>query len=80
MSNPFDQMAASLTADRSPERVDLQEHMAALIAEHGSMNKAAHAVGMEVSEFCRVYHRQRPGSDAVLQMLGLRRVTYYEKL
>ena len=80
MSNPFAQMAAELTAERGPERVDLQEYMAALVAQHGSGCKAADACKIQRSEFWRVMCGKRPPSDRVLELLGLRRVVYYVKL
>jgi hypothetical protein len=76
----FKQMATTLAADRGPRKVDLQEHMSGLIAKHGSMCKAAAACGVYVEDFSRIYNGKRPGSDAVLQKLGLRRIVHFEEI
>ena len=74
MANAFEQMAATLSAERGPRPVDLRAHMDGLIAKYGSGAKAAAALGMWPEDFSRIYNGKRPGSDEVLAKMGLRRI------
>lgn len=62
------------------EYVDLQKHVTKVIAEHGSLNKAAANLGIDKGYLSRLVHGGRTNpSDEVLDKLGLRSVTFYLK-
>jgi deoxyinosine 3'endonuclease (endonuclease V) len=76
---PWRQIVEQLAPTPS-EPVTIQERLDELVREHGSMNKVAKVIGVDAGYLSHIYAGTKPGSEAALAKIGLRRVITYERL